>query len=322
MNLQQLRHLIALAESGGFRKAAERLHMTQPPLSASIKRLEEDLGVTLLSRGTGGTTLTEIGQAVASEARQVLFHLEQMRSISKSFNTGAIGRLRIGFVASASFEFLPKMLPLFTDKYPNVQLELQESTTERILQHLDDEKLDVGLVRYPIAHTCLATIEQVEFDTLAVAVARSHPLASNSVVPLKELKDEPFIMYSRRHVPSLHAMVIHTCQQENFVPRISQEAIQIQTILSLVESGLGVALVPMASSKWASEKVAIRNLSEATIPINTGIALAYRADRESAPAKRFREMVSGEVLPKAPIELRDDGAELSSANKTPSLSCF
>src|SRR5690606_10391658 len=126
MNLQQLRHLIALAENGGFRKAAEKLHMTQPPLSASIKRLEEDLEVTLLSRGSGGTTLTEIGQAIAAEARQALFHLEQMRVISKSFNLGATGRLRIGFVASAAFEFLPRMLPIFADQYPKVQLELQE----------------------------------------------------------------------------------------------------------------------------------------------------------------------------------------------------
>ncbi|MBN9425270.1 MAG: LysR family transcriptional regulator [Burkholderiales bacterium] len=291
MNLQQLRHFVALAEAGGFRRAAERLHMTQPPLSASIRRLEEDLGVVLLRRGTAGATLTELGEAVVGEARSALFHLDQMRSIARSINVGASGRLKIGFVGSATFELMPRILPAFSRRFPEIRLEFEESTTERILAGLDESAFDVGFVRCPLARACQSRVEQIEFDTLAVALPLSHPMAAQPAVSLAALAEEPFVAYASRAVPGLHALVLRVCQQAGFVPRVAQEAVQTHMVLSLVESGLGVAIVPSASTRCVAGRVAVRKLSGLAQPAETGIALAYRSDRESPAGRRFREVV-------------------------------
>ncbi len=296
MNLQQLRHFVAVAETGNFRKAAGRLHMTQPPLSVSIHRLEKDLGVVLFSRELGGVKLTAAGVSVLEQARRALYFLQQIRDVAHAVTIGEGGCLRVGFIGSATVALMPRIMPIYLERFPRVRLELQESTTEGILSLINDRVLDVGLIRYPIYRACEATIEKVEFDTLAVALPMAHPLAGLDPVPLHALADEPFILYSKTAVPNLHAMVIETCQQANFSPHVAQETVQIQTVLSLVESGLGVALVPSLAGRYASGRIALRRLSGVANPANTGIALAYRPDLETAVGRRFRETVKEVAL--------------------------
>jgi DNA-binding transcriptional LysR family regulator len=297
MNLQQLRHFVTLAEAGSFRKAAERLHMTQPPLSVSIRRLEEDLGVVLFSRDVGGVRLTAAGTSVLEQARSALFYLQQIRDVARAVTGGEGGCLRVGFIGSATFALLPRMLPVYLQRFPRVRLELQESTTEEILALVNDRVLDVGLIRYPVYRASEATIEQVEFDRLAVALPMSHPLCDLDPVPLGALAREPFILYSRAAVPNLHALVIELCQEAGYFPHVVQEAVQIQTILSLVESGLGVALVPSLAARYSSGRIALRPLAGVLRPASTGIALAYRPDLETAIGRRFREMVKEFAAP-------------------------
>lgn len=119
----------------------------------------------------------------------------------------------------------------------------------------------------------------------------AHPLAKLDSVALHALANEPFVLYSKSAVPNLHTMVIETCQQANFFPHVAQETVQIQSVLSLVESGLGVALVPSLAGRYASGRIALRKLSGVPNPANTGIALAYRPDLETAVGRRFRETV-------------------------------
>lgn len=289
MNLQQLQHFVVLAETGNFHKAAARLHMTQPPLSASIRRLESDLGVVLFSRDARGVKLTAAGVAVLEQARSAMFYLQQVRDVARAITTGEGGCLRVGFIGSATFSFLPRVMSAYSQRFPHVRLELHESTTEKILAAVNERVLDLGLIRYPVYRACDATIEKVEFDTLMVALPLAHPLAKRNPIPLDALKSEPFVIYSRTAVPNLHAMVIDICQQANFVPHIAQETVQIQTVLSLVESGLGVALVPSSAGRHAAGRVALRELSGIRNPGATGIAIAYRADLETAVSRRFRE---------------------------------
>jgi DNA-binding transcriptional LysR family regulator len=290
MNLQQLRHFVALAETGNFRKTAERLNMSQPPLSVSIRKLEKDLGVVLFSREVGGVKLTAAGVSVLEQARSALFFIQQVRDVARAVTTGEGGCLRVGFIGSATFALIPRLMPIYRQRFPRVRLELQESVTETILTLVNDRVLDVGLVRYPIYRACEVTIEKVEFDTLAVALPLDHPLAKQDPVPLHALAGEPFILYSKSAVPNLHTMVIEIFQQANLFPNVVQETVQIQTVLSLVESGLGIALVPSLAGRYALGRIALRKLSGVINP-NTGIALAYRPDLETAVGRRFREMV-------------------------------
>ncbi len=291
MNLQQLRHFVALAETGNFRRTAQRLNMTQPPLSVSIRRLESDLGVLLFIREARGVKLTAAGVSVLEQARSALFFLQQIRDVAQAVTTGQGGRLRVGFIGSAMFALMPLMMPVYLKRFPGVRLELQESTTEGILSLLDDRALDVGLIRYPVYRACEAVIEKVEFDRLVVALPTVHPLAKRTVVPLSALAREPFILYSRDAVPNLHALVVEVCQQAGFFPHVAQETVQIQTVLSLVESGLGVALVPSLAARYTAGRIALRPLSGVSHPPNTGVALAYRPDLETAVGRRFRETV-------------------------------
>lgn len=147
MDLRSLRHFVALAETLHFRRAAERLHMAQPPLSASIRRLEERLGVQLFERTRRGTRLTPVGHAALEEARRTLFHAEQFGRVAKAAAHGEAGQLRVGFVGSATYALMPRVIPEFNARFPSVQLELRESTTTRILHLVENHEMEVGLVQ-------------------------------------------------------------------------------------------------------------------------------------------------------------------------------
>ena len=151
MNFRQITQFLAVVETQSFRKAAERLHIAQPPLSTGIRRLEADLGAPLFERSKRGVRLTDAGRVILVDAQQIAFHAEQLRSAVVALRNGVGGRLRIGFVGSATYAMLPRVLPLFRERYPNVVLDLREGTTTQILRDLEAGALDLGLVRYPVA---------------------------------------------------------------------------------------------------------------------------------------------------------------------------
>src|SRR5258708_37736583 len=136
LDLKRIHQFVILAETLNFRRAAERLNMAQPPLSVSIRKLEEELGTKLFMRGAGGVSLTLSGQAILKEARQLLFHGSQLRETAKGVRDGPGGALEVGFVGSATYGLLQKLLPLFCAEYPAVELVLREPTPFGILQHL------------------------------------------------------------------------------------------------------------------------------------------------------------------------------------------
>ncbi|MGI4903812.1 MAG: LysR substrate-binding domain-containing protein, partial [Janthinobacterium lividum] len=225
-----------------FRKAAERLHMAQPPLSVAVRRMEEEFGGALFVRGRRGVKLTPLGEAILDDARQVVFHAEQLRQSAATALSGLSGSLRIGFIGSAIHFLLPRVIPLFRERYPKVVLQLHESTTSQILRDVESGVIDLGLIRYPIIEASSAAIDVVEHDTLVAALPVDNPLARHRLLRLAECADEPFIAYSAAAAPNLRGLVMLACQAAGFTPRIVQEAVQVQTLVSLVESGLGMAL--------------------------------------------------------------------------------
>jgi DNA-binding transcriptional LysR family regulator len=264
MDLRQLRYFIALAETLNFHRAAERLHMSQPPLTVAIRRLEEELGAALFVREPRGVRLTAAGVAALPAARATLAGADAFREAVRHGAAGLTGRLAIGFIGSAIGELLPGVLRPFREAYPQVELALEESVSAAIVSDIRARRLDLGLVRLPLSDTDGIGIAVVERDRLAVAVPASHPLFDRTSIALPELADHDFIMFSP--VSVLSVTVRLACQQAGFVPRVAQAAVQVQTILSLVEAGLGVALLPSRVGRFATDRVRI-------VPLDQEVAL-------------------------------------------------
>jgi DNA-binding transcriptional LysR family regulator len=290
MDIKRLRNFVTLAEAGSFRRASERLHLAQPALSVSIQKLEAELGTRLVDRGPAGVTLTPAGSAVLREARRLLFFEARVVAAARDavFSTG--GTLRIGFVGTTTFGMLQRLLPAYRASYPAVELKLQEAPSVSIIEQIEHGTLDLGLVRAPVMAATSVTLLALERERLIVALPKGHFLAKRDAIRLTDLAGEAFLMYAEGAASSLRALVMGACQRAGFVPRISQEATQVQTLLALVESGLGIAFVPSVMRRYASDVIAYREVLDIDQDSGMALSLAYMADAESPAAVRFREV--------------------------------
>lgn len=291
MELRQLRYFVALAETGNFHRAAERLNMSQPPLTVAIRKLESELGTPLFDRGPRGVTLTSAGIAALDTARATLSQAERFHRTAREGSRGERGRLRVGFVGSAVFELLPRIIPAFRERYPLVELVLEEATSVGIVRNLQAATMDVGLVRLPLLELAAVETRVIDRDELHVAIPSSSPLACGDKIALKMLENEPFVLQAR--VSVLHAITLMACHDAGFVPRVAQEAAQFSAVLSLVQSGLGVALVPARARRSVPQGVRLLRLVH-RVPIESGVALP-RSDA-SLIARNFAASINTDQL--------------------------
>ena len=287
VKLHQLRQFVTLAETLNFHRAAEILNIAQPPLSISLRKLEAELGAALFSRENRRVELTAAGIAALPEARRTLFHAEQFRLAVKQSLAGEQGVLRIGFVGSATQSLLPRLLQPFALRFPRVDLTLEESWTTDLLAKLDQGLIDLAIIRVPVFDSVPARIDVLEDDSFVVAVPASSPFSGRDSIRLEELKDQPFIFYSKTNVPNLRALVMLMCHEAGFDPIIAQETIQAQTMISLVESGLGVALVASVSGHPSTRGVRFIKIADASPRNRISLALASRPDRKNLIAENF-----------------------------------
>ncbi len=288
MELRHLRYFVTLAEELHFGRAAERLHIAQPPLSQQIRQLEIELGFDLFHRTKRKVQLTEAGLVFLEEAQQILKQLEQAIQIGRQTSRGEIGQLAIGFVSSAGYNVLPKFHRTFRTSLPGVVLELRELTTFQQVQSLREGRIDVGFIRPPIEESGFNT-ETIFREPLVVALPETHPLANKLNLSLASLCSEPFILFSRINAPGLYDTLISLCQQAGFSPMVVQEAIQMQTIVSLVAAEIGVAIVPASLQHLQRTGVVYKILQEPTpeVPLN----LIWRQNDISPTVQRFIEVV-------------------------------
>ena len=289
MNLRQLRQFVMLAETGNFHRAAELLHMAQPPLSVSIRKLEEELGGPLFERSSSGVLLTPVGQAMLADARLALFHAEQCRQAVMDARQGQGGVLRLGIIGSATYALLPELIPSLRERFPKIELELTEATSSEILDGLVSRRFDAGLVRYPVLDPSPFELLPLDRDDFVLAVSERSTLAQRDAIALSEAAHEPFIMYPQDKVPSLSALAMVRCQFSGFAPRVAQEAMQVQTIMSLVASGLGVGLVAGVARQVVPRGVKCLALTDNPPGFHVGIALARLAGGTSRLVERFTE---------------------------------
>jgi DNA-binding transcriptional LysR family regulator len=274
MDLRQLRYFSALAETLNFHRAAERLHISQPPLSVAIRKLEEELGAALFFRDSRGVRLTPAGQAALGLARRTTDLADQVREAVRQGYAGQRGCLTVGFIGSAIGDLLPRIISPFLEAFPQVELSFEEMNSVQILHAIAARQVDIGLVRLPVMDSTPVMIEVIENDELVAALPRSDVLSRRKAIPLVALAERPFIIYSP--VSVLNATIRLACHRCNFTPHVVQEATQVQTILSLVEAGLGVALIPARSVRFAGPGVCTVALDE-KVPISMGIACSREA---------------------------------------------
>jgi DNA-binding transcriptional LysR family regulator len=291
MEFRQLRQLIALSEVLSFHKAAARLNMAQPPLSVSIRKLEEELGTSLFIRNQRGVSLTAAGHRAVTYAKETLFAADKLRVSMREIGVGLRGSLRIGFVGSATYALLPRILPPFRKAYPAVDVVLVETTTVEFVRDLDRGTMDVGLIRIPLLETADVNIVVVERDQLLVALRSDDPLARRRQIKLKTLADRPFILYANRSV--LHQTITLACQRAGFLPQVAQQATQVNTMLCLVESGLGIALVPAVAARHAPPGIKFVSLADAP-QIELGLALSRKG--VNPLAENFRATALGHLV--------------------------
>ncbi|GLV53230.1 LysR family transcriptional regulator [Dictyobacter sp. S3.2.2.5] len=264
MELRSLHYFIAVAETLHFSRAAERLHIAQPPLSQQIQRLEKEMGVQLFERTKRSVRLSAAGEVFLQEAYRTLAQAEQSIHAARAADRGEIGRLALGFVGSSAYGMLPAMIQAFRERFPQVELILREWTTVEQVQALHKEEIQIGFVRPPILDATLhhLTVQQEPF---LVAVPVKHPLATSSSVSLSALADDPFIFVPSKLAPGLSHQMMDMCLQAGFQPRIAQEAIQFHVIISLVAAGLGIALVPACIRTFQRPDVVYLPLQDSTI---------------------------------------------------------
>lgn len=289
IELRNLRQFVAIAELGSYRRASQALFIAQPALSVSIRKLEEAVGTTLLERGARGVTLTQAGEALLADARRALFHAEQGRQAARMVALGEGGRLRVGFVGSATYALLPRCVPGFRRQYPNVRLELCEGTSVDVMEMLRAHQVDAGFIRGPVAEDPEIDMQVVETDDLMLAVPADHPVGRRPVVALSECSGETFVVYSVDRVPGLHNITMAACAKAGFTPRAGQEATQVQTVVSLVASGLGIALVPAATRLFSHPGVRFVALSDAAARAALALSLVIPHTAPSAAALRLRD---------------------------------
>ncbi|MCC3420019.1 MAG: LysR family transcriptional regulator [Microcoleus sp. PH2017_29_MFU_D_A] len=283
MELRHLRYFIAVAEELNFTRAAERLHMAQPPLSQQIQHLEAELGFQLFRRTKRTVVLTEAGQVFFEESQKILLQVDRAIQLGKQTSRGELGQLTVGFVSSAAHNVVPAILQAFRTRCPAVKLELHELTTNEQLQRLRFGRIDIGFVRPPIEEDGINS-EIVFREPLIVALPETHYLADRAVVELRELSAEPFILFPRSLAPGLYDPIVSLCLQAGFSPIAGQEAIQMQTIISLVAAEMGVAIVPASMQNFQRTGVVYKHLQEPS-PI-VSIALIWR-DNPTPAVQRF-----------------------------------
>ena len=291
LSLRQLEQFLAVTETMSFRRAAERLNMAQPPLTAAIRQMEDALGVRLLERTNRIVGLTEAGRVLREEARRTLAQAARAETLARRAGQGISGSLRISFVASAVRHLLPELVAGFRHTHPDVLLELTEMPSARQVEALLDDRIDVGIVVLPLpaeAEKQIA-VHVVAKKHYVAALPAHHALAAMPTrpLPLAALAREPWILFPAHEGPGLHAMILAACAEAGFTPQVAQRAVQMETILGLVAAELGVALVPdlFRTSGW--ERVVFRALRGPGAPIDYYLALAWRKGDASAALAAF-----------------------------------
>ncbi|EHB45276.1 transcriptional regulator, LysR family [Mycolicibacterium rhodesiae JS60] len=288
-SLTQLSMFVAVAEEMHFGRAAERLRMTQPPLSRQIQLLEKELGVQLFDRSSRAVALTAAGKAFLGDARRILQQSERVTLAVRKTSAGKSGILRIGFTGGSVFSGLDRVLDSARRALPDVEIELREMVTMDQLEALSDGSLDLGLARPPVTRLEL-TSQPLLRESLVAAIPAEHPLATREVVEVADLHGVDMVMYTpieSRYFFELLSSVFH---EARVAPVPVQYMHQFHSLLALVNLGWGVALVPESAATMHLAGVVYRPV-ELHRPAPVELDLVWRVSNENPALRRLRQVI-------------------------------
>ena len=284
MELRHLRSFVVLAEELHFTRAARRLNLSQPPLSRQIALLEQTVGTLLFRRTKRHVELTPAGKAFLESTKTLLQNLDASVEEARRVARGEIGRLTVGMVGSAAYSVLPRIVRAFRERHPAVHLGFQSLTNTGQIEALHDGRIDVGLVRLPVRSDGIAT-HRLAAEAFIVALPSGHPAARPKTVSLRTLASEPFLIAPREAAVGYYDDIMALCGRAGFTPRVAHEASPFATLIGLVGSGLGVAIVPASMEQIRLPEVVYRRLSDKAA--KTTFALAVRDNERSPLVPRF-----------------------------------
>ncbi|MDI4232631.1 LysR substrate-binding domain-containing protein [Bradyrhizobium sp. Arg237L] len=262
IDIRQMRYFVALAETLHFGRAAERLHISQPPLSRQIAALEKELGVRLFERHSRRATLTHAGRRFLEDARAVLISFDQACRNARLAERGELGELSIGFMMHAAYTVLPGLARRYMANHPGVRVELREVVPATLVDAVLAGQFDAAIMFNPGPIRGLET-QTIYRERLCLAVHVSHPLADHEVVRAKQLNGEPLIAVPTDVAPKLREAIVAYCRSGGFEPTFRLEVALQQTIVNLVAENLGIALVPQSMGQFGIANLVHRKLEKA-----------------------------------------------------------
>ena len=297
MELRHLRYFITVADEQSFSRAAERLHIAQPPLSQQIQALEIELGVQLFNRKTRPLQLTLAGQTLLAEARAILVKLEQAVHQTQRIHQGELGYLTVGFTSSIANGIFPEIMRTYRQQYPEVKLILEEENSATLIQRLRDRQTDmIFLYLYDeiFAANDLETLALTQ-EPLVVVLPQNHPLTAQAEISISDLKNEEIVMPLHQVVSDLPDQIYHLCSQAGFVPKVAQTAVFMVTILGLVAGETGISILPSHVQNLQRQAVVYRPIQEQTTTIK--LTAVWLHNNSSTILQQFLNIIKTLSLP-------------------------
>ena len=278
MEIRQIRSFLSVAETLHFGRSARLLHLSQPALSLQIKSLEDELGLELLKRNRQGTIVTEAGRVFRDNAAIALEQLEAAKRKAQWASSGKLGRIRIGFISTAGHEIVPNLMRRFHKLYPEIEFSLRNVLTSEQVEKIQNGTLDVGFLRLPVEPIHGVEITTVHSEPLVAVVPLNHDLARAKEVRLQDLRGEKFVMYERSYAPGFHDFLIGILSRAGVVPDVCQTAGEMSTLISLVDSGMAVALLPASAARLRDAKVVACTIKDQLPPSQIGMIVSKKND--------------------------------------------
>lgn len=295
MELRHLKYFKVVAEELHFGKAANRLNMTQPPLSLQINQLEEEIGVSLFHRTKRSVKLTIEGKAFLDEVEKILENLDEAIETVKMINRGEVGEIIIGFIATVTYNVLPNIIKHYRKEHPGVKVILKQLTSEEQMLALQNGTIHIAVLSDP------AENEEMKYqiiwkEPLVVALPKEHVLAEDETpIELSKLANDLFILTGRKANKNHYDAIINCCYRAGFSPTIVQETNEVSTVLALVAAGIGVALVPSSIQLLLKNEVVYRNITDTEF--NSVTALAWNKKNQTPIVDTFIDFVLHSVYP-------------------------
>ncbi len=278
IELRHLRYFLAVAEELHFRKAADRLFISQPGLSRQIKQMEQELGLDLFERSNKKVYLTKAGKYLQHEAELIMKNIDHTFSHAQLIDQGKEGEISFGYVGSAMQNVIPEFILRIKDDYPNIHYNLKEMENPDQIDALFMKEIDLAFVRLDKVPKGL-NIHPVFEDTFSLVLPKSHALSQQNFKGLSALKEEPFILFDQSYSPAYYEQVMQIFEQSGFHPLISHNTVHASTIFRLVENNLGISIVP--SSLLLGYDMDIKSIELGEIPQRTVLSVAWSSSNRN-----------------------------------------